>query len=234
MIGKSPFQFLLCLGLALAGSGTSVAAETNGAKLRKTALIEKYLEFAFGNGGRLTKFPRAPNFEVVCNTPSCRATLESAENLFGISDRLAAHEQLPEKLGDADITIVFADSISGPLKMDLIRGGEAQLEKWGGQECHVVRLRRDYTILGAVIIVGTSTVPNANMSCLSIEIARISGGHIDEQYDSYSVQLAKFSDHNYQIFSTGISYFTKVQWNAALHPGDDMESVGGALDGLIN
>lgn len=228
------FTFLLCFVLVLSAGRTSVSAETDGEKLGKTLLIEKYLEFAFGDATRITKFSSVPKIGAICNTPSCKTTLTYTEELFGISGELISYERFPAKVRDADITIVFADSISEPLKMSFARSGDGQLEMWGGPACRVMRLRRDYTVLGAVIYVGRSSLRNANKSCLLVEIARASGGNFREQYEAYSTQLAKYSDYGYQTFAVGMGYFTKVHWSPALHPGDDRGSVSGQLDDLID
>lgn len=188
-------------------------------------LAEKYIETAFRGNSGLVKFAVAPRVTFVCPESNCVNTVKSIKELM---PQQAFSEVSTRSSGSSEILVVFEsrNSHESAEFVEIARQSyskEVDKSTWGEPVCSVTQFTQGNEVKKLIISVKQEEGDLNNISCITFELIRGSGGQIAGTYAKFSEQFRKMNDQIYSGFRTGANFFLRVHWSPNLRPGTTKE-----------
>lgn len=213
----------IILTYLLAIAHFSSASNGDDFDLKKKALVNVYMEFAFAQNERIVKFARRPVISFFCLSSYCEGVAAEVAAHFPSKSRYTVSKS-PSVNADINIMFVGSASVGGGSAYVYKRADGQSLKRWGTKSCNVVQIRRDETVEKVFIVLNESEGRLKNIACILCELPRASGGNLIGLYQEYAQTFSDYSKEVRDKFYAGIEMFLRMHWAELIPPGTDRDT----------
>lgn len=191
--------------------------------LKKKALVNGYMEFAFAQNERLVKFAQRPTISFLCLSSYCEGVAAEVATHFPSKSKYSVSKS-PNITSGINIMFVGSESVDKGTAYKFETTEGQSLKSWGTKSCNVLQIRRDDTVERFFIVLNESEGRLNNIACILYELPRASGGNLVGQYQEYAREFSGYTKKNRDQFYSGIEAYLRMHWAELIPPGTDRKT----------